>query len=80
VWTADAGLTSLPSLRNSAPPGFAKQVTKSGVGGGEVDVAFSTAVKTRYVMVWFTSLPYQDAGQYNIAGYRDSLANVKIFS
>lgn len=80
VWTADAGLTSLPSVKNSAPPGFSKQVTKSSVGGGEVDVAFSTTVKTRYVMVWFTSLPFQDAGQYNIAGYRDSLANVKIFS
>ncbi len=80
VWTADAGLTSLPSVQNSAPPGFAKQSTKTGVGGGEVDVTFTTTVKTRYVMVWFTSLPHQDAGQYNIAGFRDSLANVKIFS
>jgi len=80
VWTADAGLTSLPSVQNAAPPGFAKQATKAEVGGGEVDVSFSTAVKTRYVMIWFTVLPHQDAGQYNIAGYRDSLANVKIFS
>lgn len=80
VWTADAALTSLPSVSNSAPPGFTKQSTKANVGGGEVDVTFSTTVNTRYVMVWFTVLPHQDAGQYEIAGYRDSLSNVKIFS
>jgi len=80
VWTADASLTSLPSVQNSAPPGFTKQATKAGVGGGEVDVTFSAQVSTRYVMVWFTVLPHQPAGQYNIDGFRDSLANVKIFS
>lgn len=80
VWTADASLTAVPPVQNSAPPQFTKQATKAGVGGGEVDVTFSTTVNTRYVMVWFTALPHQDAGQYNIAGYRDSLADVKIFS
>jgi hypothetical protein len=80
VWTADASLNSLPSVSNSAPAGFTKQAVKAGVGGGEVDVTFSTKVTTRYVMVWFTVLPHQDAGSFNIAGYRDSLSNVKIFS
>lgn len=80
AWTADAALSSLPSVANSAPPGFTKQAMKAGVGGGEVDVAFSTTVNTRYVMIWFTALPHQDAAQYEIAGYRDSLADVKIFS
>lgn len=80
VWTADAALSSLPPVANSTPPGFTKQSTKAGVGGGEVDVSFSTTVNTRYVMVWFTVLPHQDAGQYDIAGYRDSLAHVKVFS
>jgi len=80
VWTADAALNSLPSVTNAAPAGFSKQSVKAGVGGSEVDVSFSTTVTTRYVMVWFTSLPHQDAGSYNIAGYRDSLSNVKIFS
>jgi hypothetical protein len=80
VWTADAALTSLPAVTNSAPPHFTKQSTKANVGGGEVDATFSATVNTRYVMVWFTSLPHRDAGQYEIAGYRDSLANVKIFS
>ncbi len=80
VWTADATLSSLPPVQNSAPPGFTKQATKSDVAAAEVDVTFSATVSTRYVMVWFTVLPHQDAGQYNIAGYRDSLADVKIFS
>ncbi|MBS2962129.1 protein kinase family protein [Actinocrinis puniceicyclus] len=81
VWTADATLDSLPPVQNSTPPGFTKQVTKAGVGGNaEVDIAFSATVTTRYVMVWFTALPHQDRSQYNIAGYRDSLANVKIYS
>ena len=80
VWTADSALNTLPPVQDKAPPGFTKQSVKAGVGGGEVDVTFSTAVTTRYVLVWFTALPHQDAGTYNIAGYRDSLANVKIFS
>lgn len=80
VWTADASLSSLPAVANSAPPGFTKQSVKAGVGGGEVDVTFSSPVTTRYVMIWFTVLPHQNAAQYEIDGYRDSLANVKIFS
>lgn len=80
VWTADAAMSSLPSVANSAPPGFSKQSTKANVGGGEVDATFSTTVNTRYVMVWFTVLPHQNAAQYEIDGYRDSLANVKILS
>ncbi|HEV2346567.1 MAG TPA: protein kinase family protein [Actinocrinis sp.] len=79
VWTAGTSLSSLPQVSNSAPPGFVKQSTKAGVGG-EVDVTFPATVNTRYVLVWFTALPHQDAGPYDIAGYRDSLANVKIFS
>ncbi len=80
VWTADAALNSLPQVSNAAPAGFTKQAVKAGVGGGEVDVTFPATVTTRYVMVWFTALPHQDAGAYNIAGYRDNLSNVKIFS
>ena len=38
-----------PPVQNAAPPGFAKQATKAEVGGGEVDVTFSTTVRTRYV-------------------------------
>jgi hypothetical protein len=79
VWTADSTLASLPAVQNSAPPDFTRQVTKAGVGG-EVDVPFSATVTTRYVMVWFTALPHQAASQFNIAGYRDSLANVKIYT
>ncbi len=80
VWTADSGLSSVPAVANSAPPGFTKRSTKAGVGGGQVEVSFLSPVTTRYVMIWFTVLPHQAAGQYEIEGYRDSLANVKIFS
>jgi hypothetical protein len=80
VWTADSALNTLPPVQDKAPPGFSKQSVKAGVGGGGVDVTFSTTVTTRYVLVWFTALPHQDAGSYNIAGFRDSLSNVKIFS
>ncbi len=79
VWTAGSSVTSLPSVSNSAPTGFVKQSTKTNVGSA-VEVTFAKSVNTRYVMVWFTSLPHQNAGQYSSAGYRDSLANVKIFS
>jgi len=39
-------------------------------------------VTTRFVMVWFTVLPHQDADSAtnDIAGFRDTLSNVRIFS
>ncbi|MGH6657832.1 MAG: hypothetical protein ACRDVE_21810 [Actinocrinis sp.] len=79
AWTAGSSVTSLPSVANSAPPGFVKQQTKTGAGGS-VQITFAKSVNTRYVMIWFTSLPHLDAGQFNGAGFRDSLANVKIYS
>jgi serine/threonine protein kinase len=81
VWTAPSSLDGVPSVTNSSPTGFARQKTLANVGGSEVDAAFPSAVTTRYVMVWFTTLPHQDADQYNTpAGYRDTLSNVRIFS
>jgi serine/threonine protein kinase len=82
VWTASSSLSSVPSVTNSAPAGFTKQSAQPNVGGGgDVDATFSP-VTTRFVMVWFTALPHQDAdtATNDIAGYRDTLSNVRIFS
>ena len=82
VWTASSSLSTVPSVTNSAPAGFTKQSTQANVGGsGDVTATFSP-VTTRFVMVWFTVLPHQDADSAtnDIAGFRDTLSNVRIFS
>jgi len=82
VWTGSSSLSAVPAVTNSAPAGFAKQGEQANVGGGgDVKVTFS-AVTTRFVLVWFTALPHQDAdtATNDIAGYRDTLSNVRIFS
>jgi hypothetical protein len=78
VLTAQTDMTTTPPLANEAPPGFAIQDTESNVGGGEVKVTFPAPVETRFLMVWFTVLPYQPASQYDMAGYKDNLSHVQI--
>jgi len=81
VWTASSSLSSVPTVTNAPPPGFTKQSAQANVGGGgDITATFSSPVTTRFVMVWFTVLPHQDADQNDIAGYRDTLSNVRIFS
>ncbi len=82
VWTAPASLSVLPSVSNSAPPGFVLQGTKAGVGGATpVTFTFTAPVTTQYVLVWFTSLPHQAPDQnHPLDGYRDNIADVKIYS
>jgi hypothetical protein len=80
VWTAASTLTALPPVTNSAPPGFTRQGTQPGVGGGTVTFTF-TPVTTQYVLVWFTLLPHQSTDQnHPLDGYRDNIAEVKIYS
>lgn len=79
VLAAQTGMTTLPALANEEPPGFTVQDTESNIGGGVVKVTFPAPVVTRFVMIWFTVLPHQDAGQYDIAGYKDNLSHVQIY-
>lgn len=80
VWTAPSGLSSPPAVTNSAPTGFTRRAIQAGLAAGEVDVSFSSPVKTRFVLIWFTVLPHQDATSDDIAGYRDNLSGVRIYS
>lgn len=81
VWTASAGLSSLSAVSNSAPPGFTRQGTESGVGGASAITFTFAPVTTRYVLVWFTALPHQSPDQnHPLDGYRDNIADVKIYS
>jgi hypothetical protein len=81
VWTAATAVTAFPTIADSAPPGFTKQRVLTGVGGPQaIVVTFPKTVTTRFVMIWFTALPYQQASEFKGAGYRDSLADVKIIA
>lgn len=68
-------------MSNNAPAGFTRQGTESGVGGAAAITFTFTPVTTRYVLLWFTALPHQAPDQnHPLDGYRDNIADVKIYS
>ena len=84
VLTGNSGASASPSWTSPSgpgPTGYTAQKTVSNVSAGsDITVQFSQ-VSTQYVMILFTTLPYQ--GQDNTtgtpAGYRDSLIDVRVY-
>jgi hypothetical protein len=76
---APSSMTTLPPITNSAPPGFTK-VAAASATSTSVTLTAGSPVHTRYVLIWFTSLPHQNADQFNGPGYRDSIISVKLYS
>jgi serine/threonine protein kinase len=81
VLTGGSGASGSPAWSStSGPAGYTAQATKANVGTGETTVDF-TQVSTQYVMILFTTLPYQEAvsATQTPAGYRDSLIDVQVY-
>jgi hypothetical protein len=75
---ADPGVSQVPVLvPKQAPPGFGL-VDKQEATSTTVTLTAATPVRTRFVLVWFTALPYQ--GSNGPGGpYRDSISLVRVF-
>ena len=82
VLTGNAGASASPAWSSSSgPSGYTAQKTVSQVSAGsDITVAFSQ-VSTQYVMILFTTLPYQgqDDTTGTPAGYRDALIDVRVY-
>jgi hypothetical protein len=70
----DPDVTSIPVIEKKSPVGFTVVATEANVAGTGVTLAPGKAVRTRFVLVWFTALPQQADLRY-----RDSITQVKIF-
>jgi hypothetical protein len=75
---ADSGMTALPGVQKSAPPGFTTIATQNATST-TVTLTAAKPVNTRYVLIWFTALPHESASQYGGAGYSDGIQRVRFF-
>lgn len=82
VLTGDASAQSSPTwVKTSGPAGYTVQGTNSQLTAGtDVTVKFAP-VTTQYVMILFTTLPYESAvpATQTPAGYRDGLIDVRVY-
>lgn len=67
--------------RTAGPAGYAVQGTQSQAASGQDIVVKFAPVTTQYVMILFTTLPYQQAVSSTTtpAGYRDGLIDVRVY-
>ena len=82
VLTGGSSASGSPRWNASKPPdGYTIQATPTNVAAGsDITVDFNQ-VSTQYVMILFTTLPYQGAIASNgtPAGYRDNLIDVRVY-
>jgi hypothetical protein len=53
-----------------ASPAELHPVATSSGAGGTVQLTLASPVRTRYVLIWFTKLPPDSAGTYQVSVYR----------
>lgn len=71
---AEPDMTVAPNPVPKAPPGFKPVDRQADVTSTTVTLTATPAVRTRFVLVWFTALPRQDDGKY-----RDTIEHVQVF-
>jgi hypothetical protein len=78
---ADDTVTALPTVvPGEAPRGFTLVATEADVATTDVKLTPTKAVRTRFVLVWFTALPHQGSSGSGGGGpYRGSISQVKVF-
>ncbi|QNP71622.1 protein kinase family protein [Streptomyces roseirectus] len=70
-------LYATDSLSSSTPLSSMTKIADKKTTSTELTFSAKTPVKTRYVLVWLTALPYSGQDQYNGAGYKQAITNVK---
>ncbi|MHC5906177.1 protein kinase family protein [Streptomyces sp. S6] len=70
-------LYATDSLSSSTPLSSMTKIADKKTTSTELTFSAKTLVKTRYVLVWLTALPLSGKDQYNGAGYKQAITNVK---
>ena len=82
VLTGGAGASSSPTWSStSGPAGYTAQSSKTNVSSNGTTTVEFNQVTTQYVIILFTTLPYQAAvaATQTPPGYRDSLIDVQVY-
>ncbi|MFI9170605.1 protein kinase family protein [Streptomyces lincolnensis] len=72
-------LYATDSLGSSTPLSSMTKLGKATTNGTSVKVTVDKPVKSRYVLVWLTALPYsgEDSANYSESGYKQAITDVK---
>ena len=82
VLTGGSDASSSPAWSSSSgPAGYTAQATKTNVSSGGTTTVDFNQVTTQYVIILFTTLPYQAAvsATQTPPGYRDNLIDVQVY-
>ncbi|MGP4008057.1 protein kinase family protein [Streptomyces sp. 4N124] len=74
-----AKLYATESLDSSTPLSSMKELGEATTSGTSAKVTVDKPVKSRYVLVWLTAMPYsgEDSANYSSAGYKQAITDVK---
>ncbi|MDO0934624.1 protein kinase family protein [Streptomyces sp. DG2A-72] len=74
-----AKLYATNSLDSSTPLSSMKELGEATTSGTSAKVTVDKPVKSRYVLVWLTAMPYsgEDSANYSRAGYKQAITDVK---
>ncbi|KPI07779.1 protein kinase [Actinobacteria bacterium OK074] len=70
-------LYATDSLSSSVPLTSMTKLGSVTTTGTTAKVSVSKSVKSRYVLVWFTALPYAQGDTYSEAGYKQAITDLK---
>jgi hypothetical protein len=70
-------LYAADSLSLSASPQSMKKIASTDTSGTAAQLKAHQAVKTQYVLVWITAMPYSPHDEYSDAGYKQAITDVK---
>ncbi|WP_328748723.1 protein kinase family protein [Streptomyces sp. NBC_00285] len=72
-------LYATDSLSSSTPLSSMQKLGRTKTNSASANVKVDKPVKSRYVLVWLTALPYSgaDSANYSDAGYKQAITNVK---
>ncbi|MET9465647.1 protein kinase family protein [Streptomyces sp. NPDC006544] len=70
-------LYAADSLSPSAKIGSMPKIATAKTSDSSLDLTADNAVKTRYVLVWITAMPYAGTDTYSGAGYKQAITDVK---
>ncbi|PRH81168.1 serine/threonine protein kinase [Streptomyces solincola] len=66
-----------PGGSSGDPVGSLKQIAKGTTSGTTLDLKAEKPVKSRYVLMWITAMPYSGQDGYSSPGYKQGVADVR---
>lgn len=71
------GLYATDSTSSSTPVDSMTRIGSITTSGTAAKITVSKKVKSQYVLLWITAMPYASGDQYSNAGYKQAITDVK---